>query len=234
MIPVTISCVRVRLGKGLRNIRIQAMEKERTSFKQVSGCLLGAMLMLGISQPAMSSLIENGGFETGSLTDWTSSGNVAVHQEETAVLCCIPSEGIWFAAFNRGGSTPNGIISQEFNTNIGTQYILEFDFGRAGQNGDTAALQVEILNMGGSSLVDDIVSDSNGGFPGDYSPFSYFFIALSTETTLRFTDKSIGGNSFDVLLDDVSVSAVPVPAALWLFGTALIGLLGFNKRRKAT
>jgi hypothetical protein len=30
-----------------------------------------------------------------------------------------------------------------------------------------------------------------------------------------------------------SVSAVPVPAAVWLFGTALIGLVGFGKRRKA-
>jgi len=28
-------------------------------------------------------------------------------------------------------------------------------------------------------------------------------------------------------------SAVPVPAAIWLFGTALIGLVGFGKRRKA-
>jgi hypothetical protein len=30
-----------------------------------------------------------------------------------------------------------------------------------------------------------------------------------------------------------SVPAVPVPAAVWLFGTALIGLVGFSKRRKA-
>jgi hypothetical protein len=28
------------------------------------------------------------------------------------------------------------------------------------------------------------------------------------------------------------VSAVPIPAAAWLFGTALIGLVGFSKRRK--
>ena len=28
------------------------------------------------------------------------------------------------------------------------------------------------------------------------------------------------------------VSVVPVPAAVWLFGTALIGLVGFGKRRK--
>ena len=40
------------------------------------------------------------------------------------------------------------------------------------------------------------------------------------------------------LIDDLSVArgrvpAVPVPAAVWLFGTALIGLVGFGRRRKA-
>ncbi|MCW9025191.1 MAG: PEP-CTERM sorting domain-containing protein, partial [Gammaproteobacteria bacterium] len=29
------------------------------------------------------------------------------------------------------------------------------------------------------------------------------------------------------------VSAVPVPAAVWLFGSGLIGLIGFSKRKKA-
>ncbi len=31
----------------------------------------------------------------------------------------------------------------------------------------------------------------------------------------------------------LGLSAVPVPAAVWLFGTALIGLVGFGKRKKA-
>ncbi len=31
----------------------------------------------------------------------------------------------------------------------------------------------------------------------------------------------------------VMASVVPVPAAVWLFGTALIGLVGFSRRRKA-
>ena len=30
-----------------------------------------------------------------------------------------------------------------------------------------------------------------------------------------------------------TVPPVPVPAAIWLFGTAMIGLVGFGKRRKA-
>jgi len=37
------------------------------------------------------------------------------------------------------------------------------------------------------------------------------------------------GNSMHV----TSVSAVPVPAAVWLFGSGLIGLAGFAKRKKA-
>ena len=40
------------------------------------------------------------------------------------------------------------------------------------------------------------------------------------------------GRSFDVYRLS-HISAVPVPAAVWLFGTALIGLVGFSKRRKA-
>jgi hypothetical protein len=34
-------------------------------------------------------------------------------------------------------------------------------------------------------------------------------------------------------IDNMILSPVPVPAAVWLFGTALIGLVGFSKRRKA-
>lgn len=36
----------------------------------------------------------------------------------------------------------------------------------------------------------------------------------------------------DMQVLDGSVSVVPVPAAVWLFGTGLIGLIGFSKRRK--
>jgi hypothetical protein len=44
------------------------------------------------------------------------------------------------------------------------------------------------------------------------------------------TGISLNSNEGDWVLRP---SAVPVPAAVWLFGTALIGLLGFGKRRKA-
>ena len=49
---------------------------------------------------------------------------------------------------------------------------------------------------------------------------------------LRFAatgiDDSLGGN-----IDNVSLNAVPVPAAAWLFGSAF-GVFGLAKRRKST
>jgi hypothetical protein len=51
--------------------------------------------------------------------------------------------------------------------------------------------------------------------PGTVYPYQDWKLTINTSG-------SIGG-----------VPAVPVPAAIWLFGTALIGLVGLGKRRKA-
>lgn len=47
---------------------------------------------------------------------------------------------------------------------------------------------------------------------------------------------STSGSIARFYVDNVSFTStvVPVPAAVWLFGTALIGLFGFSKRRKAS
>ncbi len=53
--------------------------------------------------------------------------------------------------------------------------------------------------------------------------------AVSPDTTIELNlDTPIGFT----LIDNLQF-ATPVPGAVWLFGTALIGLFGFNKRRKA-
>jgi hypothetical protein len=56
-----------------------------------------------------------------------------------------------------------------------------------------------------------IIAFNNGGDPNQ----------LAT----GFTDVQLGNTA--------SVSAVPVPAAVWLFGSALTGLVGIGKRKKA-
>jgi hypothetical protein len=94
-------------------------------------------------------------------------------------------------------------------------------------------------NSGGAdSLFGTISGYNNGGevwsvntsLNGSYE-FYAAQLGLIDELRMDF------GSGF--LVDDLSLngltspSAVPVPAAVWLFGTALIGLVGFGKRRKA-
>jgi hypothetical protein len=51
--------------------------------------------------------------------------------------------------------------------------------------------------------------------------------------TLGGPDEDWVTGAIDLNISVAAPSAVPVPAAIWLFGTALIGLVGFSKRRKA-
>jgi len=46
-----------------------------------------------------------------------------------------------------------------------------------------------------------------------------------------FSAQSFDGTITTLALEDINVSAVPVPAALWLFGSGLIGLIGIARRK---
>jgi len=74
-----------------------------------------------------------------------------------------------------------------------------------------------------------------GGGRASYDTFLYRNVGDLALATIglgwmeHFSDFT--GNNFDVYRIS-HVSAVPVPAALWLFGTALIGFIGFSRRTK--
>lgn len=59
--------------------------------------------------------------------------------------------------------------------------------------------------------------------------------AFIDPVTGDFLFSTFGGGNRVIRVDGFipPPSVVPVPAAIWLFGTALVGLIGFNSRRKA-
>jgi len=85
-----------------------------------------------------------------------------------------------------------------------------------------------------SSLAEaSLVNTGDGGSVHDWVVYSLIVEAsgtgLDTLSFAAFGDEDKLGGS----LDDVKLSAVPLPAAVWLFGSALLGFVGFQKRKKA-
>lgn len=135
--------------------------------------------------------------------------------------------------------------------------VLTLDFGNVAQN-SAASLNFALFNMANADRIgldlDGVVgSGDTGAFETGLSAFadlaqggSQAFIAnlltanagaFSAQYLLNLSDADLGaGNTrqnHQLTLNLVgNVSAVPVPGAVWLFGSALLGMLGVNRRKQ--
>jgi hypothetical protein len=88
---------------------------------------------------------------------------------------------------------------------------------------------LNLLKPTGSVLASDVLPQA----PPSLSPFSLYNLANYPQGQFRLVfasdhgDHTIIGN-----LTSLSLAAVPVPAAVWLFGSGLIGVLGIARRKK--
>ena len=101
-------------------------------------------------------------------------------------------------------------------------YAFSLDFLSSG-NPQT----ISIFDFGGG-LLDSVLTPAGG------------FFGLISDTSIGsflITNGEFSPNNRDRFFIDnfgaYSVSPVPIPAAVWLFGTGILGLIGFSKRRKA-
>jgi hypothetical protein len=81
-----------------------------------------------------------------------------------------------------------------------------------GMSGSNAVRVDSIVNYGGNT------TDTNSCSIGACS------LAITNDLS----------SGFDTYAKWTQVSAVPIPAAVWLFGTGILGLIGFSKRKAAT
>jgi hypothetical protein len=161
---------------------------------------------------AQATLVENGSFEDG-LSGWNHTGTLQV------VGAALASDGAQAVRFNQGNVAGDGILSQSFATVTGQTYTLEFDYGvlwGGGASQRTQKMRAELIGIG--SLLNEIVSDG-GTSSFTFETAVFDFTADSALTTLRFTDLTTRKQSInnDFVIDRVSVTTVPLPAAgvLW-------------------
>lgn len=206
-----------------------------------------ALLLASITS-ARANLIANGSFEAAAINP--GGGFIAVFPGESFITGWdVIAEDVhymgtfWQASDGIRSLDLDGLIgssggvSQTFSTVAGAQYDVTFDMAGNYANAPTIKPMRVSADGQGQDFFFDITGKSalNMG----WTPMSWSFIADDTSATLQFlslTETNGLTEGWGAALDNVSVLAanpIPVPAAAWLFGTALIGLIGLGKRRKA-
>lgn len=128
-----------------------------------------------------------------------------------------------------GGVSPPNIIS---NTQINTPTPALVDGVFA-----APVFEVGLTNTGAEAIlrIFDISDNLIGTINSDLDPSFNDFIGLISDTPIyRMEFDFVSGIGFggDDLYFTQIASPIPLPAAAWLFGTALIGFVGYSRRRK--
>lgn len=138
-------------------------------------------------------------------------------------LCAGPESGNCLDLAGTGGNS-NGILQSNIQFAAG-QYLLSFNLVGSSR-GQTDATQVTFGNfnqtftLGSADTTDGVVLNA--------------LVTLSNPGFLTFSENPLNGNgNIGNLLDNVSVSAVPEPITLSLFGAGLAGAAAFRRRKKA-
>ena len=124
-----------------------------------------------------------------------------------------------------------GGIKQTFDTIVGQAYTVTFDLAGNPDSSFDKGVQVSVDSGSFSGSQNfTFTQDSHGPSSMGWVTFAYSFVADATSTTLAFL--SLNNSFTGPALDNVSVSAVPLPAALPLFGAALGALAMIARRRR--
>lgn len=202
--------------------------------------VVGAIALLAsVSAAQAASIITNGSFEAGTLsnpfstvgagdpaiTDWSvDSGSVDYIGNYWQA-----QDGTRSLDMSGGGA---GAISQTFGTQAGQQYQVSFYVAANPDGPPPTKLLTSSVTSGSDTLASVTVGSLQAGSTHSVMGWvlvAYAFVADSSTATLSFVSQAL--TPFGPALDNVSVSAVPIPPALILFGTAIVGVAALSRRR---
>jgi hypothetical protein len=189
--------------------------------------LLALGLSLLLVQAAAAELVVNGGFENGDLSGWAYTGAPYTPTPPywyAWVDTDEPHSGIYYGGFGEVGAM--GVLSQVIPTTIGVSYNVSFWLW----SGDTFPNEFE-AKWDGITMI-HLYDIPQGGSPIKDSYINYQFteVASNTFTVLSFGLRNDGSWLY---MDDISVNQVPIPGAVWLLGSGLLGLAGLRRKFKS-
>lgn len=119
------------------------------------------------------------------------------------------------------------------DTSYGYDFTLDID--GIGSIANVAGGDSDLGNIFGTTGWRQLGGSVFGVTGGSFLAFSFDFTA-DTGTSLLISGSYTDASFLDATISSstlANVSAVPVPAAVWLFGSGLIGLIGVARRKKS-
>ncbi|MEM6638566.1 MAG: hypothetical protein AAF610_01550 [Pseudomonadota bacterium] len=199
---------------------------------------VAAALAIASAGASATDIAENGGFETGDFTGWEQFLNDGTQQ----IVSFNPSTGTFSANLNVAGGAGNTLIKNTVGAGMltpGQEVTITFDARGTGFAGGVAFAELFSELAGGGTSSSEILGGGPLAVSGDSDVWTTFSFTttlgpdVSGGLTLQFVAAcgAVPNCKADFYFDNVSITAVPVPAAVWLFGSAL-GMLGFGARRR--
>lgn len=221
------------------------MLKNWLSLTTITVTLAGVFAWSGT---ASASLIQNGSFEDPakssdgwdvlpSMTGWSATNGIERRRGSTVdnVHATDGAQYIELDTDKINGVMPsstNTSIWQEVTLTAGT-YRLSFDYAsRTGDSSSDMRVQFGTLIDNIGTLNNLIINDLTSGqrTANQWNTITKDITVAGGAITLKFTAEG-AANQYGAYLDNVKLTAVPVPAALPLFGSALLGLVFAGRRR---
>jgi len=214
--------------------------------KILTAFALGTVFWGVTSIAGATNILTNGSFESPVVTDhggtWqlypgyggvTGWGDADYIEIQTNSLFGSAADGSQYVELDSNSGDGNDWLTQTFETVAGQQYIFSFAFSpRAGVRDNILLAGVVSYDGGGHWLTYTSLESDGSNLSGtNWTYFSYTFVADYDYATIAFKD---GGrdDSYGTFVDDVSVSPVPEPATMLLFGTGIAGLAAFGRRKR--
>ena len=226
----------------------------KASFKQA---LIAGFFGLACLQTASATeVIANGGFETGSFSDWsivnlgnggcgTNAWTVNSTGREGCGSMTAPTNGT-FAAYNTfDGPAGTLQISQQLTLpgSIATATLSFFDTVRMSINRQPRTFRIDLYDASNTTLLDNLFSQnfqnvSQGWVSHLVDVTSGLLDNAGQTVTLRISNvipesfTGPAGFGIDNISLDVTTSAIPEPGSLALAGVALAGLAASRRKQK--